>query len=512
MSDKEFINNLSTTYVDVRRLDAKKINLKGKNILDYIKESTPTVKHSQDTRETVTENDLWGQWVETLEDGTVIVHDDEINVPDVVFKWDERITSVKNNKVYIGDMLHANIQFEKLKSAGGMFYCSEQLSAFKADLSNLNNGDGMFGLCSNLTTFEEDLSNLTNGMQMFMSCGNLNTFTSNLSNLVNGEEMFVSTAISSFTQDLPKLINGAYMFDSCDKLSNFTSTLPTLYNGIYMFFSCLGLKTFNVDLSTLIGSESMFHGCTSLTSFTSDLSSLIAAGDMFNRCGLTSFTSDLSSLIAAGGMFTGCRLSPQSVMYIASSINDIPAKKQLYLDGIIPYADRTEGSTGFDKDWSYRYNMPGDDAGYVINSSAVGNITLGIDVVNDSATLEQQLQTFAEEATFTTWDELKQFFINKGWTVTFQYGGTVTNITLSEDEQFRGTPIYARLIEVTPVGEEYTEKEKASAEYCTEDGTKYYNIDWGHDVTHPDEFQYFGSLLEACGYYGVIPKKYLEEA
>jgi hypothetical protein len=60
MSNKQFISNLSSTYADVRKLDVKKINLKGKNILEYIKESVPTIKYSKDTRATVTENDLWG--------------------------------------------------------------------------------------------------------------------------------------------------------------------------------------------------------------------------------------------------------------------------------------------------------------------------------------------------------------------------------------------------------------------------------------------------------------------
>ena len=72
MSNKQFISNLSSAYADVRKLDVKKINLKGKNILEYIKDATPTIKHSQDTRETVTEDDLWGQYIETKADGTII--------------------------------------------------------------------------------------------------------------------------------------------------------------------------------------------------------------------------------------------------------------------------------------------------------------------------------------------------------------------------------------------------------------------------------------------------------
>ena len=63
-----FITNtasLKTTIADVRKLNAKKIFLGGENILDIIKNATPTIKHSQDTRETVTEDDRWGQYIET---------------------------------------------------------------------------------------------------------------------------------------------------------------------------------------------------------------------------------------------------------------------------------------------------------------------------------------------------------------------------------------------------------------------------------------------------------------
>jgi hypothetical protein len=109
MSNKQFISNLSATYADVRKLDAKKINLKGKNILEYIKESVPTIKHSQDTRETVTENDLWGQWVETTSDGTIIVHDDWVTNPNGSSAWNTSIAKVEDNKAYVNGKLYGNI-------------------------------------------------------------------------------------------------------------------------------------------------------------------------------------------------------------------------------------------------------------------------------------------------------------------------------------------------------------------------------------------------------------------
>ena len=191
-------------------MDAKQIKLKDKNILDYIKDAIPTIKHSQDTRETVTENDLWGQWVETLEDGTVIVHDDEIVNPNGSSSgWNKSITKVENNK----------------------------------------DGEYMF-FQSNLTTFTSDLSSLTYGYKMFQSCA---------------------------------------------------------------------FRDFHITLASLIDGH---------------------------------------------GMFNKTKLSPQSVMYIAGSIKDIVAEKQLYIDGTIPYVTLVTTSTpyntysalkGFMSDGSYAY-------------------------------------------------------------------------------------------------------------------------------------------------------------
>jgi hypothetical protein len=99
---KNFITNtasLKTTYADVRKLDARKINLKGKNILDHIKENVPIIKHDNDTRETITENDLWGQYIEVNDDNTIIIHDDDVTNPNASNKvaWNTSITKVKDN-------------------------------------------------------------------------------------------------------------------------------------------------------------------------------------------------------------------------------------------------------------------------------------------------------------------------------------------------------------------------------------------------------------------------------
>ena len=239
-----------------------------------------------------------------------------------------------------------------------------------------------------------------------------------------------------------------------------------------------------------------------LTTFTSDLSSLINGYNMFSNCEkLTTFTSDLSSLTDGSNMFRSCKLTPQSVMYIVDSIKDINAEKKLYQDGIIPYVTKTNdeysSTKGFTSNglYVYTYNNP-QPFTTTITALAVGELTIGINVTNDFDTIADQLQAFAEEASFDSWTELKQAFVDKGWNVTWQYGGTTTNITYDmRGERTIPCPIYAQLVEV---------EDKDQAEYTNEDGTKFYNINWGHDVTNYDNFQQFDSLEDAMVAYGVI--------
>ena len=494
--------SLRATIADVRVIDVKKINLDGKNILDYIKESVPVITHSQDTRETVYTDDLWGQWVETKDDGTVVIHDDWVTKSSN--SWISNVTKVENNKAYDGDFVLANIQTERIKDGTEMFH-QTPLESFSGDLSSLVNGESMF-MDTSLTSFSGDssgspvnLSSLVNGSWMFYGTS-LTSFNGDLSSLVNGENMFYGTSLTSFSGDssgspvnLSSLVNGESMFmdTSLTSFSGDSSGSP-------------------VNLSSLVNGSWMFYG-TSLTSFNGDLSSLVNGENMFYGTSLTSFSGDLSSLVTGLYMFSSTSLTPQSVMYIVESIRNITEEKAKYTSGEIPWVikdsttQKYSAPFGFMEDgkYVYTYNNPNPYTA-TIGSSYVGKLVLGINVTNDSETIEQQLQTFAEGCLCDSWEELKQEFVDKGWTVTFQYGGTITNIVLSEDEQFRGVPVYARLIEVS-------DEDKDRAEYCTEDGTKFYDIDWGHDVTDYDAYQYFGSLLEACGYYGVIPKKYLEE-
>jgi hypothetical protein len=271
---------------------------------------------------------------------------------------------------------------------------------------------------------------------------------------------------------------------------------------------CKKLTSFTSDLSSLTSAMSMFSGCANLTSFTSDLSSLTDGKDMFDGCyNLTTFTSDLSNLTDGYDMFYRCKLDAESIMYIADTIKDITAEKQLYTNGTIPYVIKLSASDGYtapkgfmsDGKYIYTYNNPQPTTA-TISASNVGRFTLGINVTNDSSTIQQQLEDFAKKATFDSWADLKTHFSNKGWKVTFQYGGTSTSITydLRDGEQIIPCSIFAKLVQV---------EDKDSAEYCTEDASSFYNIEWGHDVTDTSSYTQFNSLEDAMTSWNVFPKE-----
>lgn len=437
----EVLESINTTKSEILdELDTVK-----QDLLYEIDNAVPAVKISTDTRETITENDLWGTYVETKDNGEIVIHDDFISNPNADNKnyWYYSISRVVKNKAYDSSgTFYANVETNKLTNGAYMFNSTILLTNFDSNLSNLTNGDHMFCDSQQLKTFTtQDLSSLTNGNYMFCNCFQLKSFNFDLSSLVDAEYMFASNTRANS----PMLLN------------EFDSNLNSLKNANSMFSKCQ-IEKFNTNLPSIISTTQMFAGCSKLTTFASDLSSLTNGEQMFSGCKvLASFTSSLSSLENGSSMFSSCKLNPRSVMHIVETL------------------PQRESNTA---------------------------ITIGIDITNDTETIDQQLQTFAQEVLYDSWNDLKQAFINKNWSVTWQFGGTSSSITLSEDEQFRGVPVYAKLSE--EVSEEI-------GEYCTEDGLHFYNIEWGHDVTHPEDFTYFGSLLEACGYYGVIPKIYLEE-
>ena len=341
---------LKATFVDARVIDAKKIKIKGQDILEKIEGASKTTKHANDTRETITENDLWGQWIETTND-EIIVHDDWVTNPNASSAWNSSITKVENNKAYTSSGFYANIQTEKIKDGSRLFSYCTNLKSFSSNLSNLANGNNLF-YRTGLTSFSSDLPNLTNGEYMFYR-SNLESFSSNLSNLTNGDYMFSHCEnLTSVSSDLSSLTNGYEMFDDCYNLKSFSSNLTSLTNGNGMFRWTSNLTSFNSDLSNLNDGSSMFY-CSALASFSSDLSSLTNGNSMFKHgaistfnsdltsltngrymfygSALASFSSDLSSLMDGDYMFYNCKLDTESLVHIAESINTVTNSSSIHI-------------------------------------------------------------------------------------------------------------------------------------------------------------------------------------
>ena len=92
-------------------------------------------------------------------------------------------------------------------------------------------------------------------------------------------------------------------------------------------YGCTTLKTFKSPLTKLKKGSYMFKKCSGLETFISDMPSLWDGYEMFTYCSsLKNFMGDLSSLAEAEKMFKGCKLSDESLMYIADSINTVENK------------------------------------------------------------------------------------------------------------------------------------------------------------------------------------------
>ena len=424
---------LKATKADVSKLNVKNIKVNGKDV-------ATSVKHPNDTREVITENDLWGSWAE-IKDGEIVFHEDEVISPGFsvddpntgcleAVAWDVGITKVENNKAYKGDILFANVETNKIKNGDTMFYYCSNLTNFTSDLSSLINGSRMFDGCSSLTNFASDLNSLTNGYSMFNGCYNLAIFNSDLSSLT-----------SSYS-----------MFEDCSDLTTFISDLSSLTNGYYMFSFCTSLTTFAsdssgspVNLSSLTNGNGMFYECYNFTNFTSDLSSLTKGNHMFYDCSkLTNFTSDLSSLTNGYLMFYYCKLDTDSLIHIAETIKDV--------------RDLTNGS-------SYR------DEIYK---------TLHLGIGNTTPTEEEK--------------ELLTEIHNKGWQVyvngsSSAYTPSTNTTSLDGEESITPIPFYAKPVE----------SDEEHAEYTDGNG-KFYNILGGQFifVDDPETYGMFTSLEDAA--------------
>ena len=363
--------SLHATVIDSRNVDAKKISIDGKNVLDYINEKETIVK---DERDLITENDIWGTKVIKDENDNVIVTHDFITIPtDNESPWKKQVTKIEDNKAYIGDEFYANIQTDMIKDGNKLFENNKTLKTFHSDLTSMTNGSVTFA-GSSLESFEGNTSSLTNGRYMFQSCYDLTNVDCDLSNLSNGVNMFsecselkdvskigklksleIATqmfcgtnvdakengpftempslkfangmfardaSLTSFTSDAPLLTNIDGMFGGCENLESVVLTTDNVTSASLAFQSCYSLKSFECKLHSLISAQSMFEDCCELEKFENSLRNLIKGDAMFGGCEkLSTFNIDNLDMLHEGGAML-CYCNIEEFNYDLPSLED----------------------------------------------------------------------------------------------------------------------------------------------------------------------------------------------
>jgi hypothetical protein len=144
--------SLKATFADVRNLDAKKMLLNGKNILDYISDSE---FNSYDTRDPQLKNDeldIWNTAISLSDNGHIEVKPLEHTLGSITNNQKStlyRAAKIINNEVLDTDNNHL------------MYWQTDGLtdtSDFQVDPSRPLLGSGEY-----LTQFNSDLSSLTDG-------------------------------------------------------------------------------------------------------------------------------------------------------------------------------------------------------------------------------------------------------------------------------------------------------------------------------------------------------------
>lgn len=229
---------LKATIIDTRTLDAKNIfvqprgtdNQTRENILDIIDKSKTIV---YDTRgENVTENDLWGRWIENTEDGKAILHDDFILLDNGLPLSDE-LYSISNNKAFNeqGEFLY-NIECDKIiRHSGNGVY--RNLTSFEGNLDNLY-GSVIFFFASQIKKFQNCLPNLLLDLLSFADTKNLKTFSSSLDKLQVANGTFDGSGIESFSAYVPYLHDGYCMFRNSN-IKEVDASFTNLLKGLGMF-------------------------------------------------------------------------------------------------------------------------------------------------------------------------------------------------------------------------------------------------------------------------------------
>ena len=387
--------------------------------------------------------------------------DGKIDIPDVEYKY-KGCKNVNAIKTVDANYLENDIVDDKwtellsdMTNSGYMFQENENITSFTSDLSSLINGSNMFAQCPNLSTFDSDLSSLSTGYEMFRDCSNMTYFeTSNLNNLNDARAMFYNCSnMTSFNKSLKYITNGGTMFQNCYKITTISSDFSSLIDGFRMFMSCYNLNSFTNDIPSLATAGAMFCYCHNIISFNSNLKSLSDGESMFCGCErLVSFKSNLSSLILAHRMFENCKLDAPSIKNIIDTINIVET----------------------------------------------GEITLGMGCDNN----QTDKDLFAQEVGYSDMNTLLQVLQDKGWTVRAQYNGRPsTTFSLRKPDSL---PVYAKLVEVVlPIDEEEI---SPIYEYTSNDGSKFYNLDWFHETTgSTDGYTQFNSLEESITHFNIKP-------
>lgn len=227
--------SLKATIADIRNLDAKQINLDGKNILEYLSDSE---FDSYDTRDPQLKNDeldIWNTEISLSDNGHIEVKPKEHSIETISATQSNTIKSVVkviDNAVLGTDDSHLMYwQTDGLTNGTFMFY-ETSIEQFNSDLNSLTYGEGMF-METPLASFNGDLSSLIDGSQMFGRTS-ITSFNRDLSSLETGALMFMGSSIRSFSGDLSSLTNGYNMFMETP-LTSFNSNLSSLTDGTDMF-------------------------------------------------------------------------------------------------------------------------------------------------------------------------------------------------------------------------------------------------------------------------------------
>lgn len=521
MSDKLYTTNtasLKATTADIRILDAKKIKLNGKELDNISYEdkfssmSTPydlrkgALVTNEDGTKTI--KDLYCPINIKIENGNPVskkgwCNDDSVDIIEQIVTIKDGVARDKDNNIlclFESDELvsccnvvvpfpgYAYVNLTNQWPIGSLFTLVDSYTGY------VHSAD------SQLKTFHSPLTNLINGFSMFSSaqgsCELLEDFESNLPKLINGSWMFAGTALKKFDIDMPQLEIAKGMF------AGMTNYEETYWNAYPQF------ESFSSNLDNLKDGEAMFIHCSKLTSFNSNLLNLERGDGMFTYCELLkNFNSSLASLVDGRDMFKKCILSANSLMIIMDTIRNIKAEKELLSEKIAAGepSEKVYKDVGWQENGSYIIECLG-RKDTINNNYNVGKITIGLGIEN---TDEARLQ-MAKDVLCNSWEEVEAEFTNKGWTVQWVYNGSSSTNTLELENN--NSPVWAKLEEVFPETLEDGTVIPPRCTYCSEDGTKKYILHWFHSTNGSTEgYQYFGSLLEACGYFGVIPVRYLEE-